>query len=316
TWGTHLLDLKKQGLDPERFIADEGAGLRAGHALVYPKTPCDIDNFHITKTLQELRLFFHNLRKSADTYFKKMEHKMNKAKKHGNHSKCARQMGVAKKYQAKMKYLSESLTTLIAWMDHDVLIKAGPNPQERRELFDFIVAEFKKLENIYSHRIRNVRITLQNQKELMLAFTDVLDKKFETIAEKFFCSTEIIWAICRLQRCEHGSDNYAVRSVPFQILYKEQFYLMEDAVIDAMDSTERTSSMIENLNSRLSPYFFLRKETGHDYLELLRFYLNHSVFMRSSNSNRVGKSPVEILTGKKQPHWIEMLELQRFKRAA
>ena len=82
-----------------------------------------------------------------------------------------------------------------------------------------------------------------------------------------------------------------------------------------MNSTERTSSMIENLNSRLRPYLFLRREIGSDYLELLRFYLNHTPFMRSE-THRANKSPAELLTGESHPHWLEMLGYQRFKRAA
>jgi hypothetical protein len=46
--------------------------------------------------------------------------------------------------------------------------------------------------------------------------------------------------------------------------------------IDAlMAGTVRASSLVENLNSRLRTYFSLRRHLGPDYLELLRFYLNH-----------------------------------------
>ena len=93
------------------------------------------------------------------------------------------------------------------------------------------------------------------------------------------------------------------------------FYDIEDAVIAAMDSTERTSSMIENLNSRLRPYFYLRKEIGFDYLELLRSYLNHTPFLRSQ-THRANKTPAELLTGKTHKHWLELLGYQPFKRAA
>ena len=83
----------------------------------------------------------------------------------------------------------------------------------------------------------------------------MLDEKFKTLAQQFDCATETIWKICELQRCKHGGDNYAIRSVPLLLAHGDQFYAMEDAVIAAMNSTERTSSMIENLNSRLLTYF-------------------------------------------------------------
>jgi len=81
-----------------------------------------------------------------------------------------------------------------------------------------------------------------------------------------------------------------------------------------MNSTERTSSMVENLNSRIRPYLFLRREIGSNYLELLRFYLNHNHFIRSSNPNRAGKTPAQLLTGVKHQHWLKMLGFDKVQR--
>ncbi|MBI2504841.1 MAG: hypothetical protein HYW07_16615, partial [Candidatus Latescibacteria bacterium] len=72
----------------------------------------------------------------------------------------------------------------------------------------------------------------------------------------------------------------------------------------------------ENLNSRLRNYFFLRKHLGPEYLDLLRFFLNHRRFLRSEHPERVGQSPAEILTGKAHPHWLELLGFERFKKCA
>ena len=91
---------------------------------------------------------------------------------------------------------------------------------------------------------------------------------------------------------------------------------IEDAVIDALNSTERTSSMVENLNGRLRPYFFLRREIGHGYLDCLRFFLNHKPFDRSRSPHRKGKSPAMLLSGKSHLHWLEMLGYTQFKRTA
>ena len=48
-----------------------------------------------------------------------------------------------------------------------------------------------------------------------------------------------------------------------------------------MDDTPRSSSMVENLNSRLRRYLFLHRHLGDAYLSLLQFFLNHRVFRRS-----------------------------------
>jgi len=76
----------------------------------------------------------------------------------------------------------------------------------------------------------------------------------------------------------------------------------------------RASSLVENLNSRLRNYFFLRRQLGPDYLELLRFFLNHRRFMRSEHPERVGKSPAELLSGQEHRHWLELLGFQRFRQ--
>src|SRR5262249_60112579 len=76
----------------------------------------------------------------------------------------------------------------------------------------------------------------------------------------------------------------------------------------------RASSVIENLNSRLRNYFFLRKQVGPDYLKLLQFFLNHRRFLRSEHPERQGKNPAELLTGQSHPHWLELLGYERFSR--
>ncbi len=57
-----------------------------------------------------------------------------------------------------------------------------------------------------------------------------------------------------------------------------------------MTPTPRSSSLVENLNSRLRNYFTLRRHLGSPYLDLLWFFLNHRCYMRSQLAERVGKS--------------------------
>ena len=92
----------------------------------------------------------------------------------------------------------------------------------------------------------------------------------------------------------------------------EKFLPVKEAVESAMKSTPRASSLVENLNSRLRNYFFLRKHLNSDYLDLLRFFLNHRTFRSSRVTERVGKSPTELMTGEKHPHWLELLDLSFF----
>src|SRR5439155_1128091 len=87
---------------------------------------------------------------------------------------------------------------------------------------------------------------------------------------------------------------------------------VQEAVAALAQGTVRASSLVENLNSRLRSYFFLRPHLGADYLAPLQFFLNHRRLERSDRPERVGKPPAELLTGQSHPHWLEMLGYTRF----
>ena len=108
--------------------------------------------------------------------------------------------------------------------------------------------------------------------------------------------------------------DYWQREAQFHQRAHGRLHELKQAVRELGQQTVRASSVIENLNSRLRGYFFLRRHLGPDYLELLQFYLNHRRFPRSDRPERIGKSPRELLTGQGHPHWLELLGHQRFER--
>ena len=79
-----------------------------------------------------------------------------------------------------------------------------------------------------------------------------------------------------------------------------------------MNSTPPSSSLVENLNSRLGNCLTLRRHLNGSraWLGLLQFFFNHRRFMRSRCSERIGKSPREAaMTGHDHPHWLTLLGL-------
>ena len=65
-----------------------------------------------------------------------------------------------------------------------------------------------------------------------------------------------------------------------------RYYGLSEAVAGLAGRVVRASSLVEDVNSRLRNYFFLRRQLGRDYLELLRFFLNHRRFVRSEYAER------------------------------
>ena len=116
---------------------------------------------------------------------------------------------------------------------------------------------------------------------------------------------------CRATSATRGAGP---RKRPCESSSRGRFHAVQLAVAAVAEETVRASSLVENLNSRLRSYFFLRRHLGSDYLALLQFYLNHRRLERSDRPERVGKTPAELLTGQTHPHWLEMLGYTRFRR--
>ncbi len=316
TWGYHLLNLADKGLELEYTVADGGRGLRAGQSAALEDTPCFGDVFHAERELGKLVFFLKNRAKGCTGTREKIEHKMKKAKKKAKGQSFSKKLGAVKKEENIFVPLAKDIQEIANWMQNDILSIAGPNLTERRKLFDFVVEELKKREHHCPHRIQPVRKSLENQRDNLLAFVELLDGKLEYISARFDVPCHIIHKICELQNLSKRSVVYWEKRDALHKKLHDKYYEIESLVNDEMSTVHRASSMVENLNSRLRNYFFLRRHVGDNYLELLRFFLNHHKYLRSDCPERVGKSPAELLTGEDHPHWLEMLGYERFKRKA
>jgi len=199
--------------------------------------------------------------------------------------------------------------TLTGWLSHDVLALAGPALATRQELFDFLVTELARLEPGDVRRIHPVRVALQNQRDILLAFAAVLDDKLTTIAQTLAVAEPLVREACMLHRLPRTSTAYWQEWSLLRAKLGGKFHATFDAVSRGMVETPRSSSLVENLNSRLRNYFTLRRHLGGSYLGLLQFFLNHRCFMRSRRAERTGKSPRQLMTGQDHPHWLTLLGL-------
>ena len=314
TWGVHLLDLAERGLHPEYSIADGGNGLRAGQRAAWSGVPCHGDVFHPLRELGQLATYLENRAGGLNAALLKLERKMVRAKKKGRGNTLSKQLAITREEEAKAAELARDVRTLCDWMRDDILSLAGPETPARRELFDFVVEELHAREALCLHRIHPVRRMLEHQRDDLLAFVGVLDGKLADVARRFDVPRYLVHAICEMHGLDKKRSRYWEREAELRGKLRGRFHDIEAAVREAMAETPRASSIIENLNSRLRSYFFLRRHLGDEYLDLLRFFLNHHRFMRSDRPERVGKSPAELLSGEAQPHWLKLLGFETFHR--
>ena len=309
TWGVHLLDAARQGLRPERTIADAGQGLRAGQKAAWGDTPCHGDVFHIQQQYEGLANTLSRLAQGARSRRQKLEDRIGRAEQCAADDELAAQLDLARQAEVQASWLARDIRTLTQWLSHDVLALAGPTLATRQALFDFIVHELANLEPEDSRRIRPVRVALQNQRDDLLGFAGVIDEKLIAIAHAHEISLTIVREACILHRLPTTSTAYWQKWNRLRTNTGDKFIALFDAVRLALAQTPRSSSLVENLNSRLRNYFTLRRHLAGSYLSLLQFFLNHRCFMRSQRAERKGKSPREVMTGQAHPHWLALLGL-------
>lgn len=316
SWGCHLLNLQKNGFTPDSVIADQGKGHRTGLKEVFPNIPCFVDVFHILKDFRDIIRFYENKKTSADEELRKVEKKMESLKRRQEkQSKLSRRLGVVRANEQHLSELVFTLNTLFDWLRHDILTIAGPCFEVRLELFNFVIDELRSREAKHS-KVASFRNKLENIKAELLGFVEVLDSKLKFASTEHDIPIKILEKIAiMLSHDESNLHRYEIETEVRDILH-EQFYIAITTVKDILESTPRASSLVESVNSLLRNYFFLRREIGHGYLELLQFYINHRVLSRSDRSHRVGKTPREVLTGETHANWLDILGFPKVKRAA
>ena len=315
SWGWHLLDAMAQGFKPDYTIADGGLGLRAGQKAVMGEIPCHGDVFHILHQCQNVANSLSRQAMSATAQRQALEQEMSLAKQKGRGNRVSKKLNLAHQRETTAIALQRDVKTLIQWLNQDVLELAGPSLAERQELYDFVTAELDRREAIGGKKVRALRKALQNQRNDMLAFAQVLDDKLDEISQRLKIPLYLVRQMCLLFHKQPTSNAYWQVWKQLHQKLCGQFHHLYAAVQEAMRQTPRASSLVENLNSRLRNYFFLRKQLGSSYLNLLQFFLNHRRFIRSDCEERVGKSPSELMTGERHPHWLELLGFSRFQQA-
>jgi hypothetical protein len=320
TWALRLMECQDRGFAPQATIADFGTGIRAGQKRAMPNVPCRGDVFHARHELTPVVGFLENRAYDAITAHDKLQRQKTKLQQQGRRDQSgrraslSRQVAAAATEQAKAILLADDVAVLARWLGADVLAVSALPYADRCTLFDFIVAELQTRASQCPHRLGPVCTLLKNHRDQLLAFALQLDEDLAKLAAEFEVPVAIVRDLLDLQKLDKRQSLRWQKEAALREQLRGRFHPIEHAVHALSQQVVRASSIIENINSRLRSYFFLRRDLGSDYLELLQFFLNQRRFLRSEHPERVDKSPAELLTGKRHPHWLEMLGYSRFCR--
>jgi hypothetical protein len=316
TWGIRMLELQDRGLDPDYFVGDAGPSLRAAHAEVFPDRPCRSDVFHALQEVHNVVTRLENRAYEAMTTCADVQRKLARCQRRlGRSERCyVKQLSDATKKQTQAIALADAVALLGRWLHYDVLDLAGPAHTDRLALYDFILAELRARMAQAPTHLGKLVTYLTSQRDDLLRFAAQLDGDFADLAAAFEVPVALVRELFAVHTLALDHPRRWRRAAPLQRLLGERYFALGQALDAVRRRTVRASSLVENLNSRLRSYFFLRRHLGNDYLALLQFFLNHRRYQRSEYPERAGKSPAELLTGQSHPHWLELLGYTRFSR--
>lgn len=316
TWAIRLLEAQERGFHPDFTVADAGNSLRSAQAQVMPDVPCRSDVFHALHEFTEVSTKLENRAYDVVATCDRLQRKIARDRQRGRRADLSaiKQLNDAAKKQTPAIALADDVAWLARWLRFDVLGLAGPCHAERVALYDFIAAELKTRIPQAPWILQPLVTYLEGQRDDLLAFAAQLDDDFAKLAAEFAVPLEHVHALFAVQTMPLDCAKRWYRDAPLRHLLAERYFPLSQALDDVRRHTVRASSLVENLNSRLRSYFFLRRHLGNDYLTLLQFFLNHRRFARSQRPERVAKTPAELLTGQSHPHWLELLGYTRFTR--
>jgi hypothetical protein len=316
TWGVRLLELQAQGFAPDATIADFGTGLRAGHKQAFPEVPCRGDVFHVLHKILPVVTFLEQRAYAAMAARSKLEQQQASHERRQGRKNLVlvQQLRAARQAETQAIALAEEVALLTQWLREDILAVAGADSTGRAELYDFVVAELGQRVPWCDHRLRSVWTLLRNQRNELLAFVVALESELVGLATAQHIPVALAWAMLNTQALSAWDQRRWQRDAELHKQLGAKYHAVSVAVAESRGRVVRASSVIENLNSRLRGYFFLRRELGSDYLALLQFFLNHRRFLRSEHAERAQRSPAELLTGQGHAHWLELLGCTRFVR--
>jgi hypothetical protein len=288
----------------------------AGAAAAFPDVACRSDVFHALKEVHEVVAILENRAYAALKSSISLEQQLDRDRRRGqrdDHS-LVRRLAHVRKDQAQAIDVADAVAVLAAWLRHDVLGLVGPRHTERLALFDFVLAELRDRVAAAGPLLAKLVTYLAGQRDDLLAFAAQLDRDLDDLAQRFAVAPQLARDLLATRTLALTDPRRWAREAPLRQRLGARYFTLGRALDALRRRTVRASSVVENLNSRLRGYFFLRRTLGNDYLALLQFFLNHRRFVRSEHPERVGRSPAELLSGQRQPHWLEQLGYQRFRR--
>ena len=126
-------------------------------------------------------------------------------------------------------------------------------------------------------------------------------------AKKIGVPVEGFQLMYRQLSCQPGSmenNNLLYAQV---LMLGNEYTAVRDEFERLLQRTKKASSLVENLNGRIRVFIEVKRIIPSGFFVLLKVYFNTRRYKRSRCKERIGKSPLELLTGNHCPEFFEAI---------
>jgi len=319
-WKHHWKCLEENGIFAAYLVCDEGNGLCAAQEEALPEIVRQTDTYHAIAHV--LGLWVERLEKSAygaieSEYkcFKNLDSAVSErviCKRISQFEMAQKSVNESIELYEAFQFLYKSLIEQLRIFDENGKLRDREDAEENIKIGLDLITTLGK--NNLTAAANKVRRTLPNLFHYFDVAKEVVGKLEQLgIDKNVLCALCLAWQwnkgrikakkANRAQQCainERNCLDYTIGHL------QENYGEIKGKVYGELDQIVQSSALVECINSIIRPYLDNSKNhITQETLNLIMFYHNHR---RYKAGKREGKTPMEILTGKKQDKdWIELL---------
>ncbi len=302
TWSTYMGVLKEQGLNLEVSINDSGAGLMSGIPQAFPDIQMQSDTFHASYGLGiEVSKLERKAKKLiSDEY--DLQAKLACPKPRAKNKDALEKLIPLQKDAVR---LYDSIYILLVWLK-EMLSFSGYSLSDSLELSYWILDEMEAL-CINTPGMMKEVAKVRKMLPSLLSFISRLETGFSVAASETGIPIEAFHLMYRQLSYGAGSTHDCAAQCELVNMLGADYGAAQNAFDSVLSRTKKASSLVENLNGRIRSFIEVKRTIPTRFLVLLKVYFNTRPYLRSRCSERLHKSPLELLMNSPQPDFFEAI---------
>jgi len=302
TWEVYMADRQDHGLQLDVSLNDGAAGLISGIKKARPETEIQRDTFHAS---YEIGKEFSKVERKAYSAIKEENDLKNRVQSGRSQQKTIEKLEDAKQKAEVAINNFDTIAILITWLK-ELLGFSGYGLHDTTVLIEFILQELGKYRETYPGLVKECE-AIRKAMPSLLSFIGRLESKMELCAIELGIPPDAFRLMYQQLAFGIASTRYNDMEYEIVIMLMEKYDEARREFQKVLDGTKKASSLVENLNGRIRVYIDMKRVVPTRFFVLLKVYFNTRRYKRSRIKERVGKSPLELLTGKPQPSFLEAL---------